>query len=181
MHRPPAALTKLWWQQLVTIPAPGALDRCDLGTRHVVFLAGTVGGAATRSCSIRHGQALLVPLINSECSFAEPEACPADTLAELRKVTRQTADRFTGLFLTIDGVEIPDLDDLRVSTSVFAFAATAGNAFNVPPGPTLSFADGYWALIPPLRPGRHTVSFGGTFPADPPFVTSATYTITVER
>jgi hypothetical protein len=49
VKKPAPGLTALWWQTFLSLSG-NPLDRCDLGTRDVVFLAGTTGGAATRSC-----------------------------------------------------------------------------------------------------------------------------------
>jgi hypothetical protein len=173
VKKPPPPLTALWWQTFLSIPA--ALDRCDLGTADVVFLAGTTGGLANRSCTIPAGKSILVPLINAECSEAEGQG---GTPAELRACAKGFADAFTDLSLTIDGVPVPDLSRFRVHSQVFHFTAADGNAFGVPAGTTRSVADGYWALIGPLAPGQHIVSFGGTYPPVQ-FTTEAIYQLTV--
>jgi len=174
VRKPPPPLTALWWQTVLSIPGD-SLDRCDLGTRDVVFLAGTTGGAATRSCTIHAGTSIFVPLINVECSTAEGNG---DTPAELRACARVFAEQFTDLSLTIDGVAVTDLQRFRVHSPVFQFTAAPGNVFGIPAGTTRSVADGYWVLIRPLSPGTHTISFGGAFlPGG--FTPSVTYTLTV--
>ena len=174
VKKPPPPLTALWWQTFLSISG-NPLDRCDLGTRDVVFLAGTTGGAATRSCTIPAGTSILVPLINVECSTAEGNG---DTPAELRACARDVAEQFTDLSLTIDGVAIADLQRFRVHSPVFQFTAAEGNVFGIPPGTTRSVADGFWVLIRPLSPGTHTISFGGVFPPQG-FTTFVTYRLTV--
>src|SRR5688500_8653752 len=68
VHKPQADLTASWWQTYFATPGE-SFDRCDLGRGQVVFLAGTTGetSTATRSCTIKTGTSLLVPLINVEC------------------------------------------------------------------------------------------------------------------
>jgi hypothetical protein len=176
VKKPPPPLTALWWQTFPSISSSGnPLDRCDLGTGDVVFLAGTTGGAATRSCTIPAGTSTLIPLINVECSTAEGNG---DTPAELRACARGFADQFSDLSLTIDGVAIAELQRFRVHSPVFQFTAAEGNVFGIPAGTTRSVADGFWVLIRPLSPGTHTISFGGAFPPGP-FTTFVTYTLTV--
>ena len=175
VKKPPPPLTALWWQTFLGSSDPNSFDRCDLGTGDVVFLAGTTGGSATRSCTIPAGTSLLVPLINGECSEIEGNG---ETPAELRQCADDQADLFGGLSLVIDGVAVSDLTRLRVHSQVFQFTAVEGNVFDIGPGPSRSVADGYWALISPLAPGAHTISFGGTFD-DGVFTTHATYNITV--
>jgi hypothetical protein len=174
VKKPPPPLTALWWQTFLSISG-NPLDRCDLGTRDVVFLAGTTGGTATRSCTIPAGTSILVPLINVECSTVEGNG---DTPAELRAYARGFAEQFSDLSLTIDGVAIADLQRFRVHSPVFQFTAAKGNVFGVPAGTTRSVADGFWVLIRPLSPGTHTISFGGAYPPGG-FTTFVTYTLTV--
>jgi hypothetical protein len=176
VKKPPPPLTALWWQTFLELSGASSLDRCDLGTGDVVFLAGTSGGggSVTRSCTIPAGTSLLVPLINVECSEIEGNG---NTPAELRRCADGFADQFTALSLVIDGVAVTDLTRLRVHSQVFQFTAATNNAFGVPAGTSRSVADGYWALIGPLAPGDHTISFGGSLPPD--FTTQATYNLTV--
>jgi hypothetical protein len=177
VKKPAPPLTAQWWQQFVALSG-NALDRCDIGTGDVVFLAGTAtNDPATRSCTISSQQSILVPLINVECSTAEEDG---ETPAELRKCARDIADQFTDLSLVIDGTPVADLTTFRVGSPVFTFTAAAGNVFGIPAGTTRSVADGYWVLIRPLAPGTHTISFGGTFPnPQGDFTPRATYTLTV--
>jgi hypothetical protein len=173
--KPSAPLTAQWWQSFVAISG-NALDRCNIGSGDVIFLAGTTGGSATRSCTIGSTQSILVPLINFECSTIEGNG---ETPAELNKCTRNTVDQFSGLSLVIDGTPVSNLAKFRVGSPVFSFTAAAGNGFGIPAGTTRSVADGYWALISPLSVGIHTISFGGEYPPGG-FTTSATYILTVQ-
>jgi hypothetical protein len=174
VNKPSPPLTAEWWQRFVAISG-NPLDRCDIGSGDVVFLAGTTGGSATRSCTISSRQSILVPLINVECSTAEGNG---NTPAELNKCARDFADKFTNLSLVIDGAPVSDLTKFRVGSPVFTFTAAQGNVFGIPPGTTRSVADGYWALIRPLPAGTHTISFGGAYPPGN-FTTNVTYTLTV--
>jgi hypothetical protein len=171
----PAVFTEAWWQTAVSTAGTDTLDRCDLGPRHIAFLAGTTGGAADRECTFDNGTPILVPLINVECSTIEGNGT---TAAELRACAEGFADQFTDLSLTVDGTAVGNLTNFRVQTRVFSFTAVQGNVFGIPAGTTDSVADGYWALIPPLRPGVHTISFGGSYPPGA-FSTLSNYTITV--
>jgi hypothetical protein len=69
--RPDAALTGHWWQEVVALSGVDSLNRCDLGTGKIVYLTGTTGGSATRTCVTDKAKTFLVPLINVECSTAE--------------------------------------------------------------------------------------------------------------
>ena len=91
----------------------------------------------------------------------------------------ETADAFTDLSLTVDGRAQQGLDRFRVQSGLFVFTAGPGNPIPVVRGPTRSVADRYWALVGPLGPGTHVVSFGGSYPPGE-FDTSATYTLLVK-
>jgi hypothetical protein len=185
VKKAPPPLTAQWWQSFMSIGDTNALARCDVGTRDIVFLAGTAGGTADRSCTISSTQSILVPLVNVECSTVEGNG---RTPAELRSCARHDfVDQATNLFLIIDGNPVSNLDRFRVSSQVFTFTVVANNPFGLPapsgpqftlPATTRSVADGYWVLIQPLSPGIHTVSFGGEFP-EFEFSTTASYTLTV--
>jgi hypothetical protein len=180
VDKPDASLTASWWQKFVAIPsAPDAnsLDRCDVGTGEILFLAGTTepGGFDTRSCTTDK-KIFLVPLINVECSRAEGDG----GLSEQRRAcAKDFADNFTDLKLVVDGEEVGDLNSLRVQTES-SFTAANKNAFGIPPAKNSPFAaDGYWALIT-LSPGEHTVIFGGSYPPAE-FTTEVTYHLIVQN
>lgn len=178
---PDGRLTAAWWQQFMG--HAGTLNRCDLGVPGVVFLAGTGGGAEARTCTVPHGRSVLVPLINVECSTLENNGT---TYRELRGCASEIADAFTDLSLTVDGRPQLGLGRFRVQSGLFVFTGVPGNFTDVPDnplpavgGPTRSVADGYWALVGPLGPGTHVVSFGGSYPPGP-FETSVSYTLLVK-
>lgn len=179
VQKAPPPLTAQWWQSFLSVDAStNPLSRCDVGPGKVVFLAGTAGGPAARSCTISSDKAILVPMINVECSEIEGNGT---TPPKLRSCAAGIADQFTNLSLAVDGVAVPgDLAKFRVSSPVFRFTSVANNVFGVPAATnTRSVADGYWALLRPLSVGTHTVSFGGQYPPGG-FVTAVTYTLTVQ-
>jgi hypothetical protein len=175
VSKPDASLTASWWEKIVAIPGADALDRCDVGTGKVLFLAGTTGGSATRSCTTDRA-AFLVPLINVECSTAEDNGT---TFAELSECAKGFADAFTDLKLVVDGQPVDNLNSLRVQAKGH-FTAVENNIFGIPPVNNSKFAaDGYWALIT-LTPGQHTLTFGGSYPPGG-FTTEVTYDLLVQN
>jgi hypothetical protein len=175
VDKPDPALTASWWQEVVAL-GPSSLDSCDIGTRKIVFLAGTTGGTATRTCYTDKAKTFLVPLINVECSEAEGNGT---TFADLRTCAKGFADRFTDLQLVVDGQPIGNLTSLRVQAES-TFTSVAGNVFGIPPATNSKFAsDGYWALIK-LTPGKHTLTFGGSYPPLN-FTTLVTYELDVKK
>jgi hypothetical protein len=180
VSKPDPSLTASWWEKFVAIPGANALDRCNVGTGQILFLAGTAGGSAHRSCTTDKAT-FLVPLINVDCSTAEGDGT---TFAELRACAKGLADDFTDLKLRVDGHKVSDLNSLRVQ-SESTFTPIDGNAFGIPPATDSPFAsDGYWALIT-LTPGKHKLTFGGSYqpPAErkPLFTTEVKYTLTVQN
>jgi hypothetical protein len=175
---PSPPLTAAWWQTFLSTPGD-SFSRCDLGQGNIVFLAGTTGGTARRSCTLTAGTSVLVSPINGECSQVEGNG---DTPAELRACASGQADAMTNLSLSLtqgrEPVPVPQLSTLRVASPVFEFNAVAGNVFGIAPGPSRSVSDGFWALIGPLKPGPYTLSFGGAVPTVG-FTTQATYRLTV--
>jgi hypothetical protein len=176
VKKPEPALTARWWQEFVAIPGPNALDRCNVGTRKILFLAGTTGGdPVTRTCTTE-ARTFLVPLINVECSEAEDNG---DTFAELRRCARGFAKDFTDLKLVIDGQPVGHLNRLRVRARS-TFTSVDDNVFGIPADINSKFAaDGYWALIK-LSPGKHTLTFGGSYPPGK-FTTLVTYELVIKK
>ncbi len=177
VKKAPPQLTAQWWQSFLSVNARShPLSRCDVGPGKVVFLAGTGGGRAARSCTISSDKAILVPLINVECSAIEGNG---HTPAKLHSCAAAFANKFTNLHLVIDGVAVRDLAKFRVRSPVFRFTSVKKNVFGVPAATnTRSAADGYWALLRPLSVGTHTISFGGRYRPGH-FVTAVTYKLTV--
>ena len=117
-----------------------------------------------------------MPLINVECSDAEGNG---STFAELRTCAQGFADDFTNLQLLVDGQPVANLTDLRVQAES-TFTSVTGNVFNIPAATNSKFAaDGYWALIK-LTPGKHSITFGGSYPPGP-FTTLVTYKLIIEK
>ena len=174
-------------QSFMPLDGASSLDRCDIGSGNVVFLAGVAPrqAVAERECTISSKKSILVPLINVECSVIEGDGA---TSAERREKCRGIAYQFTDLSLTIDGSAVPNLTSFRVVSGDFKYTMGANNPFGAVPDPngppvnlpadTLAVSDGYWALIPPLSIGLHTISFGGHFGDFQPF---ATYHLTVKK
>jgi hypothetical protein len=178
-----------WWKQAVretgapgTPFASGRVDCGRLGTRDVVFLVGTAGGDVVRFCTIPAGKALLIPLVNAECSHGEGNG---DTEAELRECARMSADSVDveNLYLKIDSLRsLGGLSAFRFASPLFTFDAVPGNVFApaIPPGRSPAVADGYYVMVKPLDRGLHIIAFGGTA-ADGAFETNALYVLKVRR
>ena len=174
-----AQWSAVWWQRyLGTANSDLTGAPCSIRDGQVALLAGTAGGAATRSCTVAPGTKFVLPLVNVECSTIEGNGT---TQADLAACASSIADDFTSLHLTVDGKDAAGLTAFRFRSPLFKFVSVAGNPFGVPatgPGGTNSVADGYWVALTPLTPGSHTIRFGGSAPSFG-FTTDATYNITV--
>jgi hypothetical protein len=157
----------LWWKWLISIPKEKSPafdtsgERCSISqrNRHVWFLAGTFGEpSASRRCIIPNGKALLFPVINYECSFADDPSMRSEQ--ELEEKCRQEMDQIGDLNASLDGEEI-NVHKYRVHSRCFTINIPRDNCLGAVGGTTRIASDGYWLLIGPLAPGDHVLrSFG---------------------
>jgi hypothetical protein len=175
-------LSVAWWQYVLAQPAASnpLRDRtgagCGVGqSGPVFFLVGAEGtGQLTRDqCTVRAGKLLFFPLLN-----AFDVHTPGDGLDTPELVWNDLqvtlAFRVDTLHASVDGVRV---DNLNPSTSPyracaapvrgcarpFSLTLPTGNLFGIPPGTYApAVADGFYLLLAPLRPGVHTITFGGT-------------------
>ena len=182
-------LTADWLEWILAIPLPNnPLFDQDGGDAaigqfgKVWFLAGTTGGAATRTVTVPVGTALFFPIVNffwvNTPEFGDPAWSPEHE-ASVRELLAATVDTAQNLILEIDGRTVANLDSLRVSGAVGACTLPDDSILGVPldPVPHECVADGYWALLPPLSVGNHTIHFAGGFASG--FSLDVTYEITV--
>jgi hypothetical protein len=180
-----------WWQWSLGIPMADNPAGDETGEKcaqaqnnpNVWFLAGTFGGPVTRSCVIPQGKAILLPVVNNECSYLEFPAYKTE--AELTKCASSLIDKASNLKVTIDGVNIPDLNKYRFQSSLYNFTMPSDNVLGLAPGTTDSSANGYWIMLKPLTKGTHTIKFGGSIldvstTSNVNFATDATYHLTVQ-
>ena len=94
-------------------------------------------------------------------------------------------DKATNLKVTIDGVNIPDLNKYRFQSSLYNLTMPSDNVLGLAPGTTDSSANGYWIMLKPLTKGTRTIEFGGSIldvstTTNVNFATDATYHLTVQ-
>ncbi len=159
----------------------------------VWYLAGTYGGAATRSCTIPGHKLIYVPLINT---WVVPMSQYVDTPAEMADYQAFIAEYVTyvrahtcHLSIKLDGVPLLPSEaqlDARLWTQVTnPFSVTVNDDnFTGEPGYTTpaAVAAGHYALLRPLSPGNHVLEYGGTRCDDDgavEFETSVVYHLTV--
>ena len=129
------------------------------------------------------GTPLFFPVVNyfwvNTPEYGDPPWSPAQE-ASVRSFLATNVDTRFDLSLEIDGRAVPNIDALRVSGAVGDCTLPDDNIFGIPfsPGPHECVADGYWALLPPLSAGSHTIHFAGGLAAVA-FSLDVTYRITV--
>lgn len=185
------ALTAHWWEWALSIPTgqnpmldPTGQD-CMIGQKGGLwFLAGVFaanGGAVTRTCSVPEDKALFFPVINS-VNTNTPDCGQGGVNFDVKKLIsliKPLIDNAHDLSVKVDGKWLDRRQIRRVLSLPFAAAIPADNVFGadacgtdtpLPAGIySPSMDDGYYVLLPPLKPGPHTLSFhaaSGTFSQD---------------
>jgi hypothetical protein len=161
--------TAKWWQWAYSIPKDVHPAYDDTGKYCTVsqngpvwFFPGTYGKPVVRECTIPEGKAILLPILNSECSFAE--FSDLKTIQELRMCAKTIQDQVTQLHASVDGVDIPEseLRKYHIQSPPFNFTLLKDNIFELPFNTTTqAVADGNWVFLKPLSIGNHEISFNG--------------------
>jgi hypothetical protein len=131
------------------------------------FLAGTFGGAVTRTVTVPKGKALFFPIVNFETD--NDNAPPTNnTVPQLRALAAANIDSIPvgSLFARLNGEPVAIF---RTKSPTFSYTLPDQNSLYVffgLPVPILAgtvkpvVADGYWAFIPPLPSGFYVLEFG---------------------
>ena len=158
--------TAKWWQWAYSIPWDRNPSYDDTGkycsenqNGTVWFLTQAFEHPVTRACEIPRSTALLITLLNSECSFAEFKSLKTEQ--ELRDCAKSMQDIVNGLHASLDGISIPNLEKYRVQTNLFNFTLPENNILNLTAQTTQSVADGNWLFLKPLPPGIHKLEVKG--------------------
>jgi len=169
-----------WWQWARSFDGENSnpvADRtgesCHLKQRGPVwFLAGTYGTNRTiRTCTVPKDKYLYFPLINYMVNSGVPGKISCDGVTD---AVREAIDGIHMLILEIDGVRATKLEAHRqVSPDCFDAGALSGGRIKLSP----SAADGYYVMLKPLSPGKHTINFGGR---SNDMSQAVTYTLIVE-
>jgi hypothetical protein len=177
-----------WWQWAFGIPAPinpmadTTGGNCDVDQQGPVwFLAGWWGPPmdVNRTCTIPKGKSILFPIANYvwvQTSFDDP----ANTEADYRQCVSgiSAPDNPLGcvgiaavagdLEATLDGIPVAfdyRTPIVRAQSPLFTVQWPYDNILGLDPAnencPKCreAVSDGFWVMLPPLRPGDHTLSF----------------------
>ena len=159
-----------WWQWAAGIPVSNSpIDdptgrNCAADQSGAVwFLAGTADGSTvTRRCTLPADKAILIPIINTECSTIEGNG---KTVQELRQCANTTMSGASEVWASVDGAKLrlgPCASRFRFESPPFKITFARNNAFYADAsvdGTSTAVADGYWVMLRPLSPGTHTIAF----------------------
>lgn len=184
-----------WWQWSLGLPTSvnplafkeekQSADYCGVGQHgNVWFLGGTLDGTpAKRTCTIPADTSLFFPVINAECSAIEGSG---KNEIELRACAKDLINHVIvkKLAVSVDGRSLKDIANTRVQSSLFNFTLPPGdilNLFGKNPNPSPAVSDGYWVLLSPLSPGKHTIKWHGDakFDDGSTFAQDVTYSVTI--
>ena len=158
--------TEKWWQWTYSIPwdkNPSYDDTgkyCSENQIHPVwFLTLAYEHPVIRSCDIPENTALLITLLNSECSYAEFPLLKIEE--ELRECSKRMQDLVVGVNASINNVNVPNLKNYRVQSDIFNFTLPENNILNLTSQTTQAVADGNWLFLKPLQAGTYELKVKG--------------------
>lgn len=182
-----------WWQAAFDLPIiegdhPLISGGAFGGDDDVVFLAAPVGREDIVEVTVNKRTALFIPILNFECSVAEPEPFHGDDEASLRECANTHADNTSDVFAYIDGEKVRGIEDFRVESPLFQWGPLPEDnllsffGVDAPEGTTSDAVDaGYYLLVEPLKEGRHLVEIGGTLGGELSGFVHTIFIINVEK
>lgn len=169
--------TAKWWQWTYSIPwniNPSYDDvgkYCNVNQNGPVwFLTLAFDHPVIRKCEIPKNTAILITLLNSECSYAENKSLKTE--GQLRECAKKTQDYVSGAIVSLDGINIPNASKYRIQTNLFNFTLPKNNILNLTSQTTQAIADGNWLFLKPLKSGIHELKVKGTINSTNPLATS---------
>jgi hypothetical protein len=158
--------TEKWWQWTYSIPWDRNPSYDDTGkycsenqSGQVWFLTLAYEHPVTRTCDIPENTALLITILNSECSYAEFPLLKTEE--ELRECAKSMQDLVIGGNASFNKVTIPNSEIYRVQTDLFNFTLPENNILNLTSQTTQAVADGNWLFLKPLPIGTHELKVKG--------------------
>lgn len=147
------------WQNVLETPLPDSVfgpdgDTCvDLGG--VVAPFTVVIGDPELTCTVKPGTKIFVAAWTSECSTLEPPPYFGADETELLACARAVDAGVSDIVVTLDGKPVTVSE---VESPLLHLDMPADNIFGADPGPALSLAHGWVALLRPMTPGVHEIT-----------------------
>ena len=170
-----------WWQWALSLPLDEhpLTDTADCNTGQsgdVWFLGGSLNTTeAVRKCKIPFGKAILIPILNAECSDLEGEGnteerlgtCASAYFDKMTDVPKAPDMDFfvevTSMYMTVDGKTLTEnLSKYRTQSPLYPVKPVANGQLGTDEE-GIMVAAGYYILLEPPPVGRYIVSFGGKF------------------
>lgn len=175
----PAELLATYSDAIAEVPLDESMladpAKCDMGrSTDAVYFAPTFGspGDSSTSCTMSADQALVLVPATVLCVATDGDAADTACLDEQWNLTSSS--------VTINDVDVTDLEGRQVDTEVFTADLPEGNIFEADPGSVDAIARGQVVLVEDLPVGSHTVVVAADF-GDGDFAGSLTIDLTVEE
>jgi hypothetical protein len=160
-----------WWKWNMELPVTGPIPHPSVddpafdvtfGQQGKVWFLAAPFGTVVRNCTIPHGKALFVGLLNAEASDLEGLG---NTKQERKDTAKFLADHIvvSSLSCTMDGEPVKHIERYRVVSPQFTFTAPTPWLFGAVGGTGKSVGDGYYVMLAPLSAGQHTLHYSGAF------------------
>ena len=101
------------------------------------------------------GKYIFIPVLVSLAEDAEL-AQGLNCKALMLTVQNTMPKDLSSIYVKIDGKTIPDMKSFRQTIGCYLLNTYSGKPF--------AASDGYWVMLRPLAPGKHTIHFGGRLP-----------------
>lgn len=180
----------LFWQRLMAFDCATIFSENVYGLDQdepVFFLSGSVG-TYTVDVTIPKNKAILTPIVNYINDFPCPDTsfhpAPGQSLEDfLQEGAAGFIDLVENIEVTLDGVTLENLENYRLSSSLFEFTGNAELPTCFDPCVTgteqSAVTDGYYLIFKKMSVGQHTLHLYAEIPAFG-MVLDGTFNITVE-
>lgn len=180
--------TAKWWQWFIKIPniqhpfGDTTGEKCSLMQNGPVwFLVGSAG-KVERDCTISSDKAILIPIINTECSYSE-----SPNLKTKQDLTNCAVEGQTNaqISASLDNRSIVDPKKYRITTDIFNVTYADDPVFPTNSKVSEAVSDGWYLFLEPMQKGQHDIKVmasqvGGLTEPDPTSLIDVTYHITIE-
>lgn len=160
-----------WWKYALEAPVEENPISGETGNNCVYQRIGNVGLVLANSsldkpieCEVPTGMMLFVEVLGAECSTLEEAPFYGGNEEELRACAQAFVPQ--DLEVTIDGVEVKDLNQFFITSPMYEITEPENNILAVPAGTTgQSLGSGVYLMLSQLSAGKHTIYLRGTYPS----------------